>query len=463
MQVNSNFTFAFIFSSDPRTFNPYNLNISNWIESFKAAGVKHAVLTAKHGCGFLLWPTRTKLPDGSLYGYDISNTIHKRNVLKEFSEGLKIAGIGHGFYYSLPRNFYLNVNNNLANASKEILPGQRNVSQIEFEHIALGHLEELWSQFGNLTEIWFDGGYTTEVKHNITRLLRKYQPNAAVWNGFGISKSPLIWIGTESGHPGGDGIWSTGSHWGNGDPDSAVFCPKGVDTTLQVDDKWFYSGSNFPVRTLEDLVDVYHESVGHNGVLEMDFAIDRDGLVEQRHAIRYKEFGSWIQSCYGKAVAEVSSPPGVRSIILKIPNNTQIDRLMLQEDISVGQVIREFEVYGKLPNSNYWTFLYNNKAGIGNKKIVIFNETMMVKQFKISITKTKVKSFGAIKVSAFSPKSCELPNESIPRPTQAQLRQQSHEIVAFIVFNMATFAEDGDPGCNSDNWNKKAPNATGPT
>ena len=90
-------------------------------------------------------------------------------------------------------------------------------------------------------------------------------------------------------------------------------------------------------------------------------------------------------------------------------------------------------------------------------------QTMMVKQLKISIIKTKVKSFGAIKVSAFDPTKCELPNESIPRPTRAQLRQQSHEIVAFIVFNMATFSEDGDPGCNRDNWNKKAPNATGPT
>jgi alpha-L-fucosidase len=30
----------------------------------KALGVKKAVLTAKHGCGFLLWDTATKLPDG---------------------------------------------------------------------------------------------------------------------------------------------------------------------------------------------------------------------------------------------------------------------------------------------------------------------------------------------------------------------------------------------------------------
>ena len=34
-------------SSNPALFNPVKLNISNWIESYKAVGAKHAVLTAK--------------------------------------------------------------------------------------------------------------------------------------------------------------------------------------------------------------------------------------------------------------------------------------------------------------------------------------------------------------------------------------------------------------------------------
>ena len=39
-------------------------NISNWIESYAAVGVQSVILTAKHGCGFLLWPTNVTLPDG---------------------------------------------------------------------------------------------------------------------------------------------------------------------------------------------------------------------------------------------------------------------------------------------------------------------------------------------------------------------------------------------------------------
>ena len=339
----------------------------------KNLGAKHGVLTAKHGCGFLLWPTRVRLPDGSPYGYDVSNTIYKRNVIKEFSKEMSDAGLGHGFYYSLTTNFYLNVKQHYVNGSKHVLPGQQNITQAQFESIATEHLRELWSQFGQLTEIWFDGGYTADMKDSLRTLLSDLQPNAAGWNGIGISKSPLLWVGTESGHPGGDGIWSNGCKKGKGDPNGKLFCPKGVDTTLQTDDKWFYT-INHPIRTLEDLVDVYHESVGHNGVLEMDFAIDREGLVNPRHAKMYEKFGTWIRNCYGTPVLEVLNPPGDENIILKLPRHSRIDRIMLQEDISSGQAIIEFIIYEKKPKSKSWTFLYQNKQGVGNKKIVIFNK-----------------------------------------------------------------------------------------
>ena len=55
--------------------------------------------------------------------------------------------------------------------------------------------------------------------------------------------------------------------------------------------------------------------------------------------------------------------------LLKIPHNTPIDRLMLQEDISDGQNVREFIIYRKGFNGRTWIFLYQNNAGIGNKKI----------------------------------------------------------------------------------------------
>jgi len=66
-----------------------------------ALGVKESVLTAKHGCGFCIWPTKAKLPDGSPYGY---NTPPANDVVGPYVASMKKAGIGHGFYYSLSTN-----------------------------------------------------------------------------------------------------------------------------------------------------------------------------------------------------------------------------------------------------------------------------------------------------------------------------------------------------------------------
>jgi alpha-L-fucosidase len=67
-----------------------------------AMGAKYAWLTAKHGCGFLLWPTKTKLPSGSPYGYDVGAAgAVKVDIVGEFMRECRARGIAPGLYYSL--------------------------------------------------------------------------------------------------------------------------------------------------------------------------------------------------------------------------------------------------------------------------------------------------------------------------------------------------------------------------
>ena len=79
-------------SSDPKSFAPTNLNVSNWVDSFLALGVSSAVLTAKHGCGFLAWHTATTLPDGSPYTYHVSD---EQATAEKFVAATTAAGLGH--------------------------------------------------------------------------------------------------------------------------------------------------------------------------------------------------------------------------------------------------------------------------------------------------------------------------------------------------------------------------------
>jgi hypothetical protein len=77
------------------------------------------------------------------------------------------------------------------------------------------------------------------MKDTITALLAELQPQAVVFIGYGVSKNPVRWIGTEFGVA-PDPNWSTGVTYDGGDPDSPIFCPGECDTTLQSGNRWFY-------------------------------------------------------------------------------------------------------------------------------------------------------------------------------------------------------------------------------
>ena len=79
-------------SRDPATFKPTALNTSQWMESVVGLGASIAVLTAKHGCGFLLWNTSTTLPNGDPYIYHVPADY---DVLRQFSDTMKAEGLGH--------------------------------------------------------------------------------------------------------------------------------------------------------------------------------------------------------------------------------------------------------------------------------------------------------------------------------------------------------------------------------
>lgn len=187
-------------------------------------------------------------------------------------------------------------------------------------------------------------------------------------------------------------IWSTGVSNDGGDPTSPYFAPAECDTTLQTEDRWFW-GEDQPLRSLDEMIDVYHQTVGRNCQLELDLAPDRSGLIPARHAARYKELGDFIQSCYGKPLpkSNTTTPTGV-SLTFEYP--TPIDRIAIMEDQTNGQVIRSYEVYAKIVDAEEmngtldvpWT-LVSTGSSIGHKRIDLFDNAMTVTEVLVNATK----------------------------------------------------------------------------
>lgn len=237
------------------------------------------------------------------------------------------------------------------------------------------------SQYGALTEVWLDHGYGADQQQRLIDLLAKLQPNAVAFNGYGVSKNPSRWVGTEDGTPSYP-IWSTGLT-GQGDPTSTVWQSAVTDTTLQNGDHWFYVEGD-PIRTLAELIDVYHASVGANSVLELDFAIDTTGNVHPSHAVAYKQFGDWIRSCYGTLVASTSGDNDTLTLPLPAGGST-IDRFIVQEDQTYGQRVRAFVIETQTEAGGPWTQA-SVGTSIGHKRIALAAATVKATAARLRIT-----------------------------------------------------------------------------
>jgi len=238
-----------------------------------------------------------------------------------------------------------------------LLPGQAAVTQAQYEDLAIAQMSELWTQFGPLTEIWLDGGCLDLCPRVGALLNSTLARDAVAFNGGGGTSAHAVrWCGTEGGAPADAGgtVWSTAAcGWcpdgsGSGDaPNStgAAWYPSGVDFTLQTGDHWFYTPGQ-PVHTLAELIAVYHASVGANGHLELDFAIDRTGGVDPVHAAAYAAFGDWIRACYGAPLATGAATPGApASVTVALPGGgATVDRVSLSEDQSAGQMVIDYAV-----------------------------------------------------------------------------------------------------------------------
>lgn len=179
-----------------------------------------------------------------------------------------------------------------------------------------------------------------------------------------------------------------------GNSTSPYFCPAVCDTTLQTNDRWFY-GVNQSLRSIQELVEVYHRSVGRNCLLELDLSPDRSGLIPARYAARYKQLGDFIKTCYGTPVnaqnTHNTSDDGTYSLKFGYP--TSIDRIMLMEDQTNGQVIRSYQVWAKVVDDGVsdgtldvpWTKL-SSGTSIGHKKIDLFDAAVTVTEISVNTT-----------------------------------------------------------------------------
>ncbi|MEX0882402.1 MAG: alpha-L-fucosidase, partial [Cyclobacteriaceae bacterium] len=129
---------------------------------------------------------------------------------------------------------------------------------------------------------------------------------------------------------------------------------------------WFWEPNReHIIYPLENLVEMYYNSVGHNSTLILGVTPNPDGLMPAADVKRLKEFGNEINRRFSDPIARISDTGNNTTLILE--KAQLIDHIILEEEISNGERVREFILEANI--NGKWTTIYKGSS-IGHKHIV---------------------------------------------------------------------------------------------
>lgn len=368
---------------NPAWFNPTNLDARQWARVCKEAGIRMIIVTAKHHDGFCLWPSRYT-------AHSVKASPWKNgqgDVVAEVAAACREYGLEFGVYLS-PWDRH------------EPSYGDSPRYNAHFKN----QLRELLSDYGPIAEVWFDGacGEGPNGKRQeydwpgYYQLIRELQPEAVI----AIMGPDVRWVGTESGY-GRETEWSV-LPAASLDPDQIAalsqhdinYIPQGdltaedlgsrekiqtteklvwypAETDVSIRPGWFYHAhEDALVKSPEKLLDIYYSSVGRNSVLLLNIPPDQRGLIHEIDTANLLELrrvlnATFAHNLINDAQIQVSNiragsktealldtdlgtywttDPEVETASLEfiLPEPRLMDRLLLQENIRLGQRIESF-------------------------------------------------------------------------------------------------------------------------
>lgn len=294
-------------------FNPVNYDPKAWAKAAKEAGMKYAVLTAKHHDGFCLF-------DSKLTDFKSTNTKCGRDLVREFLDAFRAEGIKVGLYYSLLDWHH----SDYPHSTDRIHPMRGNPDYpdegrdfsryIEYFH---GQVRELLTDYGKLDIMWFDFSYgpMTGEKWEATKLvtmIRELQP----W----IVLDNRLEVGGES----YGSISSDEPHFYSGDfasPEQMI-PPQGLtdihgksipwESCITLNDNWGYCATDHHYKTPKMVIRNLVECVSKNGNMLLNVGPNAKGQIPDESLDILKEVGVWMKensdSIYGCGISEFPKP-----------------------------------------------------------------------------------------------------------------------------------------------------------
>ena len=383
---------------DPALFNPSELNAEQWVRTLKEAGFKMVLLTAKHHDGFCLWPTATTK-------HSVASSPWKKgqgDVVRELRKACDKYDMKFGVYLS---------------------PWDRNAEcygdSPRYNDFFIRQLTELLSNYGEVHEVWFDGAngegpngrkqvYDWEAFY---KTIQRLQPKAVM----AIMGDDVRWVGNEKGL-GRETEWSAtvltpgiytrseennkrlgvfskakdlGSRSMLAEATELFWYPSEVDVSIRPG--WFYHAEeDTKVKSLKHLSDIYFQSVGYNSVLLLNIPPDRRGLIHEADVKRLKDFAAYRKRVFAdnrvvKGRKEWNAVSGSEKIY-SLKSESEINVVMLQEDIAKGQRVESFAI--EVLTEQGWQEVGQGTT-VGYKRLLRF-PAVKASQLKVKINECRL-------------------------------------------------------------------------
>ncbi|GMQ61928.1 alpha-L-fucosidase [Vallitalea maricola] len=376
-------------NESPSLFNPLELDANQWVTAVKAAGMKGLILTCKHHDGFCLWPSRYTDHNISASPFRGGNG----DLVREVSKACKKEGLKFGIYLS-PWDRH----------DKRYGQGKL------YDDYFVSQLKELLTDYGEIFSVWLDGacGEGNNGKKQVYdwnryyNTVRELQPKACI----SVCGPDIRWCGNEAGDT-RPSEWSVvpeklrdaekvsdasqkedvsefrfkklssmdldlGSRQALANESKLIWYPAEVNTSIRPG--WFYhEHEDNQVRSLEELLEIYYNSVGGNATFLLNLPPDRRGLIHENDVERLKEMGHQLRKNFeinlleeAEIEAEISPesndvsqvrkdnydcyfevPAGKEPVILRMSWKTEqdISFVVIKENIQKSQRIESFELY----------------------------------------------------------------------------------------------------------------------
>ncbi len=398
-------------TESPEIFNPTDLDARQWVRSMKAAGMNGVILTCKHHDGFCLWPS-------AYTEHTIANSPYKNgkgDLVKEVSDACREEGLQFGIYLS---------------------PWDRNQKVYgygkAYDDYFCNQLRELLTNYGPVYAVWFDGacgeGANGKKQYydfpRYYQLVRELQPHACM----NVCGPDIRWCGNEAGDT-RPSEWSVvpemlrhaeyvealSQHEDNEEfraqkissmdidlgsreklehIERLIWYPAEVNTSIRPG--WFYHAEeDDKVKSLEELVRIYENSIGGNAIFLLNVPPNKEGRIADEDVARLKEVGDYFKYAFRENLAEgavfrankekagfeIANVRDMQSEAWYMPEDGDTDveieveweqeesvrYLVLQEHIQLSQRVEKFDVAIRV--NGEWQQVYDGTI-IGYKRII---------------------------------------------------------------------------------------------